>query len=336
MKNSSIIASLWTETDLEKKQKNTDKFIEDIPTYAKVDDKTNFTLKNNYFFYHKDVYISKHNRYADYPVHSHQFLEINYMLSGCCREIVNGTEITLNENDLLLIDIGSSHCIKKLGPNDILINILFKDTNISIDWLNKLKKSTSLVYEFLSNRSYGRKNDEHYIIFKHDYETNISYTTENLIAEYFEKKVFYSETVSSYLRILLTELVRGYKFKSKKILTPSQKMITKILCDIETDFLDISLSDEAKKFSYNKNYLSNLLKKETGKTFVSLVNYQKNIQAHSLLINTDQPIYEIMTQIGFSNKSFFYNKYKDQYHELPGVTRSNSSSVESVIHLNHD
>lgn len=64
-------------------------------------------LLNDYFFKNKDIYISKHNRFADYPYHTHQFLELNYMYSGSSEQIIEGNKETLHEGELLLLDSGT-------------------------------------------------------------------------------------------------------------------------------------------------------------------------------------------------------------------------------------
>lgn len=77
------------------------------------------------FIKNKDIYISKHNRYAPYPEHSHEFLEFNYQLSGNSSQTINGEKYVLSEGDLLLMDSGSIHSIDSLGKDDILLNIYY-------------------------------------------------------------------------------------------------------------------------------------------------------------------------------------------------------------------
>lgn len=325
--NSSILNLLTAETTIEKEQKKNNHYIADIPSYARLNKSSDFTLQNKYFFANKDIYISKHNRYADYPAHTHQFLEINYMVSGNCHQTVDGHEILLHQHDLLLIDIGCTHTIKKLNTNDIMINILFQNTNISIDWLNNLKKSQSLLYSLLLNRSYGEENINHFILFKHNNHSQINSVIENLVNEYVKKRPFYNEVISSYLQILLTELVRNYQIKPTSTLSSSQKTVTEVLHDIEHHYREITLTKEAAKLGYNKNYLSNLLKNKTGKSFSGLLTYQRLINARLLLTSTNQPIRDIMEQVGITNKTFFYKKYKEQYSELPGKTRTSPKKI---------
>lgn len=197
---------------VEEKQLKEGCHIIDIPQKAIIKDNSNSKSKilNNYFFRNRDIYISKHYRFAPYPEHSHKFLEINYMLSGSCDQIVNDNPVHLNQGDLLLIDVGCTHSIGKLDENDILINLLFRDQTISINFLDEMRRSNSVLYDFLLNQASGLKNSLKYLIFRNNLDNDIRFTMEDIITEYYSKREFSNAIIKSYLEILLTKLVRHY------------------------------------------------------------------------------------------------------------------------------
>ena len=55
-------------------------------------------------FQQGNIHISKHRRYAEVPEHTHDFVEINYMYSGTCLQIINGERIEMEESDVVIID----------------------------------------------------------------------------------------------------------------------------------------------------------------------------------------------------------------------------------------
>ena len=130
-----LIALLSQESVIEKEQKKRHKFVPDLPELEGEATRAP-KIKEDLFFENKDIYISKHNRYAAYPEHSHQFLELNYIVKGECRQIINGVPYLLKEGDILLMDTGSAHSIEALGKDDLLLNILFNNKSISINWLS--------------------------------------------------------------------------------------------------------------------------------------------------------------------------------------------------------
>ncbi|KRM86328.1 hypothetical protein [Liquorilactobacillus vini] len=81
----SVLKLLQKPNSIEIEQKKNAHYLEEMPTNAisqELSQQKKYKVLNNYFFKNKDIYISKHNRFAPYPTHSHTFLEINYLLKG--------------------------------------------------------------------------------------------------------------------------------------------------------------------------------------------------------------------------------------------------------------
>ncbi|MCO7174910.1 helix-turn-helix domain-containing protein [Sporolactobacillus kofuensis] len=313
---------LFQLTSIEKEQKVKGTHLQDIPNYTTSTADGKVKLLDKYFFQNKEIYMSKHDRFADYPLHSHQFFEINYMYSGSCEQFVDGYPVTLRQGELLLMDAGSSHEIKALGEEDILINMLFRNNSISIQWLNSVKQSRSLLFDFLLNSITGVNNVRDYILFHVSDVNHIQNIMKQMIIEYFLSKDYSSELVGLYLPILFTELVRNYTFSDFKEPYPSNTKIISILRLIEENYRDVTLSKAANQLGYNKNYLSNVVKEKTGLTFTQLVTKQRLYRARLLLDTTNQTISAIAQDVGFTNKTYFYEAYKKAFNRLPSEERT--------------
>ncbi|MGJ8731099.1 AraC family transcriptional regulator [Listeria aquatica] len=316
----------------EKWQKETGQFSMDYPKKSFSEKDGTMNLLNEYFFRNKDIYVSKHNRFADYPAHSHQFLELNYMLRGECKQVIEGKEETLQEGELLLLDIGCHHSIKATGENDILINILFRDQSINLEWLTGIKKKNSLVYDFLLNSAVDGQRMKKYIIFKSANIPHIKRVLEQIIVEYFLDEEFSTKMITLYLPILFTELVRKcdtyLSDEVKNLYSETNNIALNTLQLIEKEYRELTLSGAAASLGYNKNYLSNVIKKKTGETFTELVNKQKLLAADLLIESTSLPISEVIEQVGFQNKTYFYTLYKKKYGMLPLEKRNTSKGVK--------
>lgn len=316
----SILNKLMKLTTIEKEQLRSYEFHNDIPLVAydsRLTKKNKTLVLNNYFFQNKNIYISKHNRYAPYPTHAHTFLEINYMLRGEADEVVQGKDVHLNTGDLILIDVGCKHSIGYLGTNDLLINILFQDRTINIDLLNSLRSSRSVLYEFLINRKIGLGNKSAYLLFRQENGREIQETLDRIIEEYYLQKEYSGTIIKAYLSVLIAQLVRNYKIGSNESLSKPQMLITQIIQDINDHDSEISLSYIAKKYGYNRNYLSNLFRATVGEKFSDVLTKQRILHAHTLLISTQMPVDKIIERVGMTNKTFFYKKYRQYYHENP-------------------
>ncbi|MFJ6960653.1 MAG: AraC family transcriptional regulator, partial [Lactiplantibacillus plantarum] len=322
--NTRILNALKQTTLIEEKQKASHCFVEDMPPYAinqELSLKEHGRVLRNYFFKNKDIYISRHNRYADYPTHTHTFLEMNYMLQGHATEIVDDKKITLNTGDLLLLDEGSTHSIKALGDNDLLINILFRTKNISINLLNDLRRSNNIFYDFLLSQVIEDSNHKRdYLVFTKKRNTEVQETLDRIIDEYYLKRDFSNSIIKSYLSILLVQLVREYPLNGPHQENKSSLLAIKVLKAIAEEYKTVSLEELANRYNYNKNYLSNIFKSEVGQTFSEVLTRQRLIQAHTLIASTSLPIATIMEQVGIKNKTFFYQKANYKFNpNKPGI-----------------
>ena len=72
---------------------------------------------------------------------------------------------------------------------------------------------------------------------------------------------------------------------------------------------------------YIENYVSTLLKKNTGYTYIQLIQTQKLKSAATLLKTTSMPVTAIANQAGYENISFFYKKFQERYHCSPNEYR---------------
>lgn len=316
----SVLKLLQKPNAIEIEQKKNAHYLEEMPTNAisqELSQQKKYKVLNNYFFKNKDIYISKHNRFAPYPTHSHTFLEINYLLKGQAHQIVDGQLITLNQGDLLLLDVGAKHSIASLSENDLLINILFRNSNINIDFLKDLCRSSSVLYDFLINSSLKNSQQQDYLIFRTANNQKIAQVMDEIIEEYFLQRKFADTVIKAYLQILITNLVRDYHIFDDQPPSKTRSLMIEILAEIDKNYAEISLKKVAAEHSYNENYLSNLFKKEVGQSFSTVVLKKRLTQANILITTTTLPINQIISSVGITNYSFFYKKFFEQYGRLP-------------------
>ena len=313
----SIIDYLTLETDIETKQKETGKH---IPDY----DNQNADLPrltNDLFLANRSIYISKHNRYASYPKHTHQFLELNYVIQGQCQQIINDTPYTFYEGDILLMDAGSAHAIEALGEDDLLINIVFKDTQISLKNLEELQGQNSILYQFLLKSHTHIQSAENFIVLQSDKTNKSKNLIELMLNEYFDPKPFSNQILEHYLSILLFELARSLPTLGDTVRDANDPYV-QVLELIDQEYSTLTLAKAAKELNFNKNYLSNLIKEKGNVTFTELLNQKKIMIAQLLLKSTNFSIEKICQTVGYSNKTYFYKQFQNQFGKLPSQVRN--------------
>ncbi|AUI72019.1 AraC family transcriptional regulator [Companilactobacillus alimentarius] len=307
---------------IEQKQLANHAFVMDFPQMEKRLLHGNYRLSNELFFKNNSIYISKHHRFAPYPLHSHQFLEMNYVYSGKCREVVNGQEIHLHKHDILLLDTGSTHKIDPLNENDILINFLFKGTDLNLNFLTNVNQQYSPSFDFILNAVTGNKENSHenFMLIQND-NSEIPHILEQIMIEYFFPKKFSGQIIKNYISIIFFDLARAVNAQLENNVISNKEIIIPILKSIEQDYATISLNKIAQKINYSKNYISNLIKQKTGRTFSDILNEQRMQNSYDLLVNTDLPIGTIIDHIGMSNRTQFYSKFEEYFHKKPNTIR---------------
>lgn len=279
-------------------------------------------VSQQFFFQNKDIFMSKHSRYAPYPEHTHQFLEINYVYRGHCRQRINDQLFDLKEGDILLMDVESRHSIEALGDEDILINILFQNKGVSINWLKQLQGENSLLYQFLLSDSSQHFKRNNFLLLHTEEDTPVRQILLEMMTEYFLPQDFSQQMLKHYLPLFFYHLARLLPTVEKTVdLQLEESTYAQVLKIIDREYATIGLAELAQRLNFNKNYLSNLIKTESGQTFTQLVNQRKLMKAQLLLRTTQLPIQEIALSVGFSNKTYFYDKYKETFGHGPKVER---------------
>ncbi|MHC5534575.1 AraC family transcriptional regulator [Priestia megaterium] len=266
----------------------------------------------------ENITISKHNRFAEVPLHIHTFIEISYVYSGQCIQTINGQTVTLKQGQVCIVDTGVPHEILPTTENDIIINILIRKDYFSSSFFSRLSNS-GIISDFLVNAISDTQNHNRYIIFHSEKNNNIPLLIKQLLCEYFDKSLCSGEIIDCYMVLIFSELLRVFQYDTNQrhVNSYSHTKTIEILQYIEKNYRACTLVSTAIHFNFNPNYLSTLIKKATGKSFKELIQTEKLKYSSFLLANTDIPVYEIANKTGNGNLSFFYKKFKNYFGVTP-------------------
>ena len=267
--------------------------------------------------------ILKHNRFVPVPPHIHNFIELNYIYSGECRQVIDGKLVKLTQGQICLIDTAVPHSIENTSGNDIIINILVKKDYFSKQ-LSQEKMAGGIVFDFVLNALSERQTHNQYIVFKNKKDEQIRLTIQQILLENLYPSIGSPIIIENLISILFTLLVRDFDYETNKKQTNGKEQIVAILQHIENNYLNVSLSQLADIFNYTPTYLSALIRKETSKNFSEIVLEKKLKRAHMLIKNTSDPINICASEAGFTNITFFYKKYKEYYGRNPGEKTANA------------
>lgn len=145
----------------------------------------------------------------------------------------------------------------------------------------------------------------------------------------------YQFSLKAELFELITRLLRNIP-KKEKTSEKNYKLATLDILEkldvifsyVETHYQEeLTLQDIAEVSGYSTFYFTKFFKKNTGKTFLTFLNEYRIEKAKWLLINSNLPVSEIITQSGFENDKTFYHLFK-RLMTMPPLEYRNAMKIE--------
>lgn len=247
--------------------------------------------------------------------HKHEFIEMLYVYRGSCKQFVETLDncIVLHEGDLFMLNQNVTHALLQEDENSILIKIIVPTVWISYAFIQKLDHRNALFDFFVSAKS-ECKEYYHYLQF-HNCVGEAKTLIENITIEYYSKQQHFEEAIQNYLQLLMIFIERENKeyenFRYK--LAHSSLQMGKIIQYIYDHSESVTLEELSQKFSFNKSYLSRIIKESCRINFQDLVRKCKLEKASILLTNSDLSIEKIAQMTGYQNAAPIYKSIKEKY-----------------------
>ncbi|MCM1135574.1 MAG: helix-turn-helix transcriptional regulator [Clostridium sp.] len=197
--------------------------------------------------------------------------------------------------------------------NFIIIGVLIRKDTFFKSYLSVLSADTKLFHFFLEPQT--KKYSDEFIHLKFEPDSPVRTLLEMMVMEYAYKREDTQAILKPLVLTLLMHVARQYAVQYPEPV--SEKLSDKILQYMSSHSDVVALKDIAKQFSYHPNYISALLRRETGKSFSEILLEQRMERAASLLKRTDLPIEEIAQMLGYSNSSNFYKAFRVYYGKSP-------------------
>ncbi len=226
-------------------------------------------------------------------MHTHNFHEIFYFISGDADYIIEGNVYRLQKGDLLAIRKSEAHrvVIKSDKPYERIV-IQFDITD-----------NDELLKPFY-DKPLGKNN-----MYKtHSMPDNVWYDLLEKLCEY-----KHSDKCKYYLYPLLNELCENEHARTEGTPDRARQIIKYINSNLENE---LSLDKICNKFYISKPHLNRIFKKSTGTTVWSYITVKRLFFARDLIAGGYKPT-EAYQAAGFSDYTAFYKAYKNQFGESP-------------------
>ncbi len=266
-----------------------------------------------------DISISRHMRFAPFPTHSHNYVELMIVLSGSVTHRIDGEAVQLMTGDILFLNKHVSHSIDLATERDIGVNIILSDGFLG-SVISMLGDSLFSAFIKENSRPSGAPM---YLHFSAGGKKQIENLIENILFEltdgYADEDII-TRTIALLLRYLSDgsdSLLVGANVPE----TSEGKRKKAIAAYIKSEYKDGALGKLARRLYLSEPYLSGLVSRLFGKSFKALLVDERMRRAMTLTVDSSMPVGEIISSVGYENSSYFHREFKKRYGKSPLAIR---------------
>lgn len=280
------------------------------------DDK-NFVIDRDKFLLPEQmISVRKHTRFIDFPLHKHNYIELQYVYKGSLTQVIDGKQITMKEGELMMLNQVISHEIKAAGEDDIIINFIVKPE--FFQYIFSLADIDNVIFNFIMSTIYSNSTKGEYLYYKVSDKGSIKANMEKIIMELYEPDITSSISIKLLVGLLLVNLIKhSDDIEVYSVDNYEKKLSLDILKYIDEHYEEGSLAMISQQLNQPDYRICRIVKKYTGVTFKQLVQETRLNKAADLLMRTSLPVTDIMQAVGYENITYFYKIFKEKYTMTP-------------------
>lgn len=244
------------------------------------------------------------DKHSKIEPHTHDFIEIVYVMSGNAVEKVNDGEYDVKRGDLIFINYQSTHTF--VPDKDFsYINICFKPE--TVDSLITPDNAFALL-QLTAFDELRRENDDGMVSFFGNERDEIETLFHSMLLEYRSDQPFRRTVLESYMNILLVKILRKTSADTR---SGERSGAWQEIADYIDQNLgeELTLSALAQKCFYNPSYFSRVFKEHFDMSLTEYINRRRIELAKKFLSNGTMSVEEIAYRVGYSSKSSFYRVF---------------------------
>ena len=258
-------------------------------------------------------------------LHTHDYMELGYIVKGNFKQRICEKDILFHEGDFILID---KNCIHQ----DYLINqesivIFFGIEHSMFEEIMNENITTQKIIAFLQTALMKQKDLQQYIHFRptNDVREKMEHCISLLLTELYDSEIGSSHICKGLLLRIFRLLSTGYEFSlSKEQQKTMNWIIFEEVCDyMKSHYQDINTQELMDLFHFQKDYFNRLIKKKTGMTYSEYLQNIRLKKAKTMLLETNLSVSEIAEQVGYHNKGYFYKIFTEKFGMTPAKYREN-------------
>lgn len=264
----------------------------------------------------KMIQVRTHTRFVHFPKHTHNYIEVIYMCEGSTHHVINGTDIILQQGELLFLNQNAKQEIYPAGENDIAVNFIILPEFFDYS-LVMMGEENNLLRQFVVNCLRGENGASAYMHFRVTDVLPVQNLIENLIWTILHQQTNKRSINQATMGLLFLQLMNYMDRMELNEENREQKLMIEVLGYIESNYREGELSELANMMHYDLYWLSKEIKKLSGKNYTDLVQEKRLKQAAYLLEHTAMSVMDVGLAVGYDNLSYFHRIFQKKYGMTP-------------------
>ena len=250
---------------------------------------------------------NENSLYLNTTFHWHSNYELELITDGTAVHLFNDETYRLTKGSIYLCTVNDMHTIKLSEDEHLnIINIAFDDYYLGRTLINFFSENSSGWHCQLEDDTYK-------VII--ECIKNAKYEIEG-------NNILRDKMIGYYLGELIVTFIRCCNSRPGNENTYIPLINSAIRCLGMSKDKFISLKEIANELNVSPNYIGNLFKRSTGKSFSQYQMERKISRAEQLLLMTGKTVREIGEELGFVSTSYFTKCFKRAHGITPEVFRN--------------
>lgn len=237
---------------------------------------------------------------SKFPVHWHNYFEIEIVLSGEGNHMINGNAYSIGRGNVYILTPVDFHGVEARSPLE-LINISFEDACLSEEILEVILDTESMKHLKMEGKAF-----DHIVmgaeLLRHECESD-------------------GPCKQQLLEYILSKLLHNSKQNQESPSKEHLAGIRKAVVYMQLHFREkITLEQLSKLTGYHPTYFSELFQKVTGETYIYRLKMLR-LRYAAVLLSSGLRVTDACYQSGFGSLSNFQASFRDKYGVSPGEYR---------------
>lgn len=293
-------------------------------------DKNLFYIREDFFLLpQENVTMRKNLRYMPFILHSHQFIEINYVLNSANSYMITQYgKIKLNDGDVILCPPKFNHCFQTHDDHAIILDFFIRVTTFDTAFFQLLNRNNYLSVVF-SNAIYNTEGS--YILWHCNGDKTIKELVIESYKEWVNRPKYSEQMIEANVLKFFVILMRAHENEaifSVPQINSTDSMFQTFVNYMNLHCQNVTLNILAYQFGYSERQVIRILKKQSGKGFSELLQEIRMNRAIQLLKNPAVSISQIANTIGYANVSYFHNVFLKTFTFTPEDFRKRLQEIK--------